>query len=67
MIVDGRKVNSSTHYLFDDKQNHEVFMLLDMLKYNDSINSIFERVDRMISISFKPNFNNTNVTSMSFF
>ena len=40
-------------------------MLLDMLKYNDSIDSIFKSVDRMISISFKPNFNNTNVTSMS--
>ena len=65
MIVDGRKVNPSTHYLFDDNQNHEVFMLLDISKYNNSINSTFENIDRMISISFKPNFNTRKVTNMS--
>ncbi len=26
LIIDGRKVNPSTHYLFNDKGNHEIYM-----------------------------------------
>ena len=51
--------------MFDDNQNHEVFMLLDKSKYNNLFNSSFDDVDRMISISFEPNFNTTKLTNMS--
>ena len=64
MIVDGNLVNPSIYYLFNDTQDHEVFMLLDMSKYLNSINSIFRGIDRMISISFSPFFNTSKITDM---
>ncbi len=30
MIVDGAKVNPSLNYLFNDRENHEIIMLLDI-------------------------------------
>ena len=30
MIVDGKKVSNSNNYSFNDEQNHEVIMLLDL-------------------------------------
>ena len=54
MSVDGMIVNPSINYLFNDTQDHEVFMLLDMSKYLNSIHSIFSGINRLISISFSP-------------
>ena len=56
MIVDGKQVNPSINYIFNDELSHEVFMLLDMSKYPNSISSLFEGINRMISISFSPFF-----------
>ena len=56
MFVDGNQVSPSNYYLFNDTQEHEVYMLLDMEKYLYSINTIFYAIDRMISISFSPFF-----------
>ena len=39
MIVDGNQVNPSNYYSFNGTQEHEIFMLLDMSKYLNSLNS----------------------------
>ena len=49
MIEDGKQVSPSNSYLFNDTQDHKVYMLLDM---DIALNSMFQRIDRMISISF---------------
>jgi len=64
MIVDGKQVSPSNSYLFNDTQEHEVFMLLDITKYVDSLESLFYRIDKMISISFNPFFNTSNIINM---
>ena len=66
MIVDGMPVNPSINYLFNDTQDHEVFMLLDMSKFLNSIYSIFSDINRLISISFSPFFNTSNITNMGY-
>ena len=65
MIVDGKQVNPFNSYLFNDTQDHEVFMLLDISKYLDSIQSLFEGINRLISISFSPFFNTSNINDMN--
>jgi len=65
MIVDGKKVNPSNSYFFNDTEDHEIFMLLDMSKYPSSISSMFEGINRLISISFSPLFNTSNIIYMS--
>ena len=66
MIVDGNQVSPSNSYLFNDSQDHEVFMLLDMEKYFNSIYRIFRNIDKMISISFSPFFNTSNINNMGY-
>ena len=66
MFVDGKQVSPSNSYLFSDTQDHEVFMLLDMTKFLNSINSIFYGIDRMISISFSSFFNTSNINEMNY-
>ena len=65
MIVDGKQVSPSNSYLFNDTQEHEVLMLLDMTKYPKSISTMFEGIDKMISISFSPFFKTSNIIYMS--
>ena len=63
MIIDGEKVEPSTNYLFNDTQYHEVSMLLDVSKY---LNSTFEGIKKMISISFNPYFDTLNIINMNY-
>ena len=39
MIVDENQVKPSNYYSFNDKQEQEIYMLLDMPKYLNSLNS----------------------------
>ena len=39
MNIDGNQVHPSNYYSFNDNQEHEIFMLLDMSKYLNSLNS----------------------------
>ena len=61
MTVDGKKVNPSNNYSFNDEQNHEVSMLLDMPK---NLSSTFKGIANMISISFNPLLNTSNIIDM---
>jgi len=65
MIVDGKQVRPANYYLFNDTQDHEVFMLLDMTKFLTSTELLFSGIDRMISISFTPFFNTSIITNMN--
>ena len=63
MIVDGKKVTPSFLYSFNDVENHEIFMLIDI---TNNLSSLFEGVTSVISISFSPYFNTSNVVDMSY-
>jgi len=52
MIVDGNQVSPSNSFSFNDTQEHEIFMLLDMPEYLNSLNSMFRGINSMISIAF---------------
>ena len=62
MIIDGKNVTPSFSYSFNDTENHEIFMLLDT---TNDLSSLFEGITSMISISFSPYFNTSNVVDMS--
>ena len=64
MIIDGKQANPSNYSLFNDTQEHEIFMLLDMPKYRDSLFSMFDGIKSMTSISFSPFFNTSNIINM---
>ena len=66
MIVDGRKVEKplSKDYSFNDTECHEIYFLINMKNYGSSLDSIFQNVNRMISISFTSLFNTSNATTM---
>jgi len=66
MIVDGIQVSPSNYRLFNDTQDHEIFMLLDLSKYRNLLSSMFYGINSMISISFSPFFNTSNITNMGF-
>ena len=63
MTVDGKKVSSSNNYSFNDKQNHEVIMLLDLPQ---NLSSTFKGIVNMISISFNPLLNTSNIIDMNY-
>ena len=61
MTVDGQKVSPSYNYSFNDNLNHEISMLLDM---STNLNSTFKDIINIISISFNPLLNSSNITNM---
>ena len=65
MFVDGKQANPSTNYLFNDTQDHELFLLFDISKILDSTELLFAGIDRMTSISFSPFFNTSKINSMN--
>ena len=69
MIIDGKKAKEplTNYYYFNDTESHEIYILINMEKYGNSLVDIFYYVNRMISISFTSLFNTSNITSMKFF
>ena len=63
MIVDCKKVSPSNNYSFNDEQNHEVSMLLDMPQ---NFTSIFKGIINMISISFNPFLDTSKIINMGY-
>ena len=45
MIIDGNQVSPSNYYSFNDTQEHGIFILLDMLKYLNSLDSMFHEIN----------------------
>ena len=68
MIIDGQKIeNPSRDYSFKDIEIHEIYILINMEDYGNSLNNLFSNVKRMISISFTSPFNTSKATSMNSF
>ena len=66
MIIDGQNVEkpSSRDFSFKDIEKHEIYILINMEEYRNSLSKLFADVNRMISISFTSLFNTSNITSM---
>ena len=66
MIVDGQKVEkpSSIDYSFKDIDKHEIYILINMEQYGNSLDNLFSDVNRMISISFTSLFKTSNIVNM---
>ena len=68
MIIDGQKIkNPSKDYSFKDIEIHEIYILINMEDYGNSLDNLFSDVNRMISISFTSLFNISKATSMKYF
>ena len=64
MIIDEKNVEPCTDYTFENIGNHTVYMLVDT-ENTTSLDYMFYKVDKMISISFTENFKTDNIVSMN--
>ena len=65
MNIDGKKVEPSSVYSFNDTKSHEIYALINMKYYGSSLENAFYYIKGMISISFTSLFDTSKITNMA--
>jgi len=67
MYVDGQQVESpDIKYEFDDKEEHEILMLVNITDDYSSMYQLFQGIDKMTFIYFSPFFKTSKVEDMGY-
>ena len=64
MYMNNSNIDIKTSYTFSSIGNHTIYFYLNISSM-DSLQSMFYKVEKMISINFSPEFNTKNIKSMN--